>query len=89
MSSTAPSTDASRVTPPMNVPTHPDHRGPAPGYVRLGPVDLAGLVYAEVLDEAEARGVAPSDVVAEAVAAWALRRREGRAEQRRAPEEEP
>src|SRR5213078_1238565 len=32
------------------------HRGPPPGYVRLGPVDLPGLVHAEVLDEAEARG---------------------------------
>jgi hypothetical protein len=72
----------------MNVPTDPANRGPAPGYVRLGPVDLPGLVHAEVVAEAEARGVAPLDVVAEAVAAWALRRREGRAEQRSAAEEE-
>jgi hypothetical protein len=72
----------------MNVPTD-DRSGPAPGYVRLGPVDLPGLVYAEVLDEAEARGVAPLDVVADVVALWALERRQGRAEQAGAAEQEP
>lgn len=69
--------------------TPDDHRDPPPGYVRLGPVHLPGLVYAELLAEAEARGVPVLDVVAEAVSAWALRRRQGLPEEARAPEQEP
>lgn len=65
-----------------------DRCGPRPGHVRLGPVDLPVPVYLEVLDEAERRGVAPLDLVAEAVSAWALERRQRRAEQGHAPEEE-
>lgn len=66
-----------------------DRSGPQPGYVRLGAFDVTALAHGELLEEAEARGIPPLDLVAEILALWALRRRQRRAEHGHAPEEEP
>jgi hypothetical protein len=82
MSSTAPSTDASRVTPPMPVPHDADHpnlrRGPPRrGYRRVGVLDLPDAIYVGVAAEAAERGLDPIDLVEQLCADLALRRRLG------------